>query len=153
MSSLRMNKTLKNRQFSPISKKSSLRIPSKRTFSENTLFSLKECPKENSTENRNKVMANKLEKKIDKIIDSINEKDSFKFNRHHSHSHHHNLNENNDPRDLLNQLKKEDDPNKKNQLIGEVCHIEAAEIGGERYNPNQSDEDRRDYSNFIGTPC
>ena len=39
--------------------------------------------------------------------------------------------------------------NGKNQLIGEVCHIEAAEIGGERYNPNQSDEDRRDYSNLI----
>lgn len=39
--------------------------------------------------------------------------------------------------------------NEKNQLIGEVCHIEAAEIGGERYNPNQSDEDRRDYSNLI----
>ncbi len=39
--------------------------------------------------------------------------------------------------------------NGKNQLIGEVCHIEAAEVGGERYNPNQSDEDRRDYSNLI----
>ena len=122
MSSLRMNKTLKNRQFSPISKKSSLKIPSKRTFSENTLFSLKECPKENSTENRNKVMANKLEKKIDKIIDSISEKDKFTFN-HHNHHHYHNLHEDIDPRDLLNQLKKEDDPNKKNQLIDKIEDI------------------------------
>lgn len=39
--------------------------------------------------------------------------------------------------------------NHKNQLIGEVCHIEAAEEGGERYNPNQSDEDRRHYDNLI----
>lgn len=39
--------------------------------------------------------------------------------------------------------------NHKNQLIGEVCHIEAAEEGGERYNPNQTDEERRDYSNLI----
>jgi hypothetical protein len=34
-------------------------------------------------------------------------------------------------------------------LIGEVCHIEAAEEGGERYNPNQSDEDRRHYNNLL----
>ena len=39
--------------------------------------------------------------------------------------------------------------NDKNQLIGEVCHIEAAEPGGEIYNPNQSYEDRRDYNNLI----
>lgn len=39
--------------------------------------------------------------------------------------------------------------NDKNQLIGEVCHIEAAEKGGERYNKNQSDEERRSYSNLI----
>lgn len=39
--------------------------------------------------------------------------------------------------------------NHKNQLIGEVCHIEAAEEGGERYNQNQSDEDRRHYDNLI----
>ncbi len=129
MSSLRMNKTIKNRPFSPQSKQSSVKLPSKRTFSENTLFSLKECPKENSDENRNKLMVNKLEKKIDKIIDSINEKDSFKFNRHHSHSHHHNLHENNDPRDLLNQLKKEDDPNKKNELIDKIEDIFAKIYG------------------------
>lgn len=39
--------------------------------------------------------------------------------------------------------------NDKNQLIGEVCHIEAAEEGGERYNPNQPDEERRHYDNLI----
>ena len=39
--------------------------------------------------------------------------------------------------------------NSKNQLIGEICHIEAAEIGGERYNPNQTDEERRHYDNLI----
>lgn len=39
--------------------------------------------------------------------------------------------------------------NHKNQLIGEVCHIEAAEEGGERYNPNQTDEERRNFSNLI----
>lgn len=39
--------------------------------------------------------------------------------------------------------------NNKNQLIGEVCHIEAAEEGGERYNPNQTDEERRHYDNLI----
>lgn len=39
--------------------------------------------------------------------------------------------------------------NNKNQLIGEVCHIEAAEEGGERYNSNQTDEERRHYDNLI----
>lgn len=33
--------------------------------------------------------------------------------------------------------------------IGNICHIEAAEEGGERYNKNQSDEDRRSYDNLI----
>ncbi len=28
-------------------------------------------------------------------------------------------------------------------LIGEVCHVEAAEQGGERFNPNQTNEERR----------
>ncbi|MBL5825330.1 hypothetical protein [Serratia fonticola] len=35
------------------------------------------------------------------------------------------------------------------QYVGNVCHIEAAEIKGERYNPNQSDEERRSYENLI----
>ncbi|MGA4504427.1 MULTISPECIES: HNH endonuclease [Citrobacter freundii complex] len=35
------------------------------------------------------------------------------------------------------------------QYVGNVCHIEAAEEGGERYNVSQSDEDRRSYSNLI----
>lgn len=34
-------------------------------------------------------------------------------------------------------------------VIGEVCHIEAAEEGGERYNVNQNDEERRDFNNLI----
>ena len=39
--------------------------------------------------------------------------------------------------------------NEHNQLIGQVCHIEAAERGGERFNPLQTDEDRRVYSNLF----
>jgi len=39
--------------------------------------------------------------------------------------------------------------NKKNKFVGQVCHIEAAMPGGERYNPQQSDEDRRDYKNLL----
>lgn len=37
----------------------------------------------------------------------------------------------------------------KRSLIGRVCHIEAAEKGGERYNPNQTDEERADFANLI----
>jgi hypothetical protein len=39
--------------------------------------------------------------------------------------------------------------NHKNQLIGQVCHIEAATPGGERYNQRQTDEERRDYNNLL----
>ena len=35
------------------------------------------------------------------------------------------------------------------KFIGQICHIEAAEKGGERYNPNQSDEDRRAFENLV----
>jgi tetratricopeptide (TPR) repeat protein len=35
------------------------------------------------------------------------------------------------------------------QLIGEICHIEAANINGERYNPSQTDEERRSFDNLI----
>lgn len=35
------------------------------------------------------------------------------------------------------------------QYVGNVCHIEAAENGGERYNKLQTDEERRDYNNLI----
>lgn len=35
------------------------------------------------------------------------------------------------------------------QYVGNICHIEAAEKGGERYNASQTDEDRRAYSNLI----
>jgi hypothetical protein len=35
------------------------------------------------------------------------------------------------------------------QLIGQICHIEAASPGGERYNSSQTDEQRRSYNNLI----
>lgn len=38
---------------------------------------------------------------------------------------------------------------KDGNLIGEICHIEAAEPGGQRYNPNSNDEYRRSYDNLI----
>lgn len=34
-------------------------------------------------------------------------------------------------------------------VIGEICHIEAAETGGPRYNPNSNDEYRRSFDNLI----
>lgn len=34
-------------------------------------------------------------------------------------------------------------------VIGVICHIEAAEEGGERYNPDQTDDERRDFPNLI----
>ncbi|ENQ3079543.1 hypothetical protein [Bacillus multifaciens] len=39
--------------------------------------------------------------------------------------------------------------NDKGLLIGEICHIEAAMEGGERFNSNQTNEDRRTFSNLI----
>lgn len=36
-----------------------------------------------------------------------------------------------------------------NKFIGQLCHIEAASPGGERYNSNQTDEERRAYDNLI----
>jgi hypothetical protein len=33
--------------------------------------------------------------------------------------------------------------------ISNICHIEAAEEGGERYNPNSNDEERRSFKNLI----
>lgn len=35
------------------------------------------------------------------------------------------------------------------ESIAEICHIEAAEPKGERYNSNQTDDERRDYKNLI----
>ncbi len=35
------------------------------------------------------------------------------------------------------------------QYIGEICHIEAANSDGERFNPNQTNEDRRHISNLV----
>ncbi|MDH4182877.1 MAG: hypothetical protein OEV92_01535 [Nitrospinota bacterium] len=39
--------------------------------------------------------------------------------------------------------------NDQNKFIGQVCHIEAAMPRGPRYNPKQTDEERRSYSNLI----
>ena len=33
--------------------------------------------------------------------------------------------------------------------ISNICHIEAAEVGGERYNPDSNDEERRSFENFV----
>ena len=34
-------------------------------------------------------------------------------------------------------------------FIGQVCHIEAAEANGERFNPQQTDEQRRAFDNLL----
>ena len=39
--------------------------------------------------------------------------------------------------------------NEKNALDSNICHIEAANEGGERYNSSMTDEERADYSNLI----
>ena len=39
--------------------------------------------------------------------------------------------------------------NKKNKFIAQVCHIEGANTGGERYNRNSTDEERRCFDNLI----
>ena len=39
--------------------------------------------------------------------------------------------------------------NEKNQFIAQVCHIEGASEGGERYNSNSNDECRRSYENLL----
>lgn len=39
--------------------------------------------------------------------------------------------------------------NEKNRFIAQVCHIEAASEGGERYNPKGNDEHRRSYENLV----
>lgn len=38
---------------------------------------------------------------------------------------------------------------KEGVILGEICHIEAAEKGGERYNPISNDEFRRSFANLI----
>ena len=35
------------------------------------------------------------------------------------------------------------------KFVGEVCHIEAAMAGGERFNPNMTNEDRRSFGNLM----
>ncbi len=39
--------------------------------------------------------------------------------------------------------------NPQGNYVAELCHIEAAEPGGPRYNSSQSDEDRRAYTNLL----
>lgn len=39
--------------------------------------------------------------------------------------------------------------NAKNKYIGQLCHIEAASRGGERYNPDGNDEHRRRFENLV----
>lgn len=39
--------------------------------------------------------------------------------------------------------------NLKEEYVAELCHIEAAEHGGPRFNPSQSDEDRRSPTNLL----
>lgn len=37
----------------------------------------------------------------------------------------------------------------RNQFVGQICHIEAANPGGPRYNPNSTDEERRSIDNLM----
>lgn len=37
----------------------------------------------------------------------------------------------------------------KGNFIGQICHIEAAEAGGERFNPNMTNEERRSFDNLM----
>ena len=39
--------------------------------------------------------------------------------------------------------------NEKNQFVAEMCHIQAASPGGERYNEDQTDGERRAFDNLI----
>lgn len=39
--------------------------------------------------------------------------------------------------------------NKDGVFIGEICHIEAAMPGGERFNPEQTNEERRSFENLL----
>ena len=39
--------------------------------------------------------------------------------------------------------------NRKNEFIAQVCHIEGANEGGERYNENSNDEERRSFDNLL----
>lgn len=38
---------------------------------------------------------------------------------------------------------------KEHLIVGEICHIEAANVAGPRYNPEQNDENRRSYENLM----
>lgn len=39
--------------------------------------------------------------------------------------------------------------NDKGNVVGQICHIEAASRGGERFNPNQTNDERRQASNLL----
>lgn len=37
----------------------------------------------------------------------------------------------------------------RNLFVGQICHIEAANLGGQRYNPKSTDDDRRSFDNLL----
>ena len=37
----------------------------------------------------------------------------------------------------------------RNLFVGQICHIEAANPGGQRFNPNSTDEERRSFANLL----
>jgi hypothetical protein len=37
----------------------------------------------------------------------------------------------------------------RNLFVGQICHIEAANPGGQRFNPLSTDEDRRAFGNLL----
>jgi hypothetical protein len=39
--------------------------------------------------------------------------------------------------------------NEKGQFVGQICHIEAAEAGGERFNPNMTNQERAAFNNLM----
>lgn len=39
--------------------------------------------------------------------------------------------------------------NRDGNFVGQICHIEAASEGGERFNPNMTNEQRRSYQNLV----
>lgn len=43
----------------------------------------------------------------------------------------------------------EDSPGMAGINMGEICHIRASKAGGERYDPEQSDDERHGYENLI----
>ena len=38
---------------------------------------------------------------------------------------------------------------REHSIVGEICHIETANVTGPRYNPEQNDENRRSFENLM----